>query len=88
MRLKNLKTLGKVAILCAMVAVLLTGWALLPATTSSGEMNALEDKSDTVTLTREEYERLEKYASLDELTQMVEQYYYVEPDMDAMLQGT
>lgn len=87
MRLKNLKTLGKVAILCAMVAVLLTGWALLPATTSSGEMNALEDKSDTVTLTREEYERLEKYASLDELTQMVEQYYYVEPDMDAMLQG-
>ncbi len=87
MRLKNLKFLGKVAIIGAMVAVLLTGWALLPATTSSGEINALDDKGDTVTLSREEYDRLEKYASLDELTQLVEQYYYVQPDMEAMLEG-
>lgn len=87
MRLKNLKILGKVAIIAVMVAVLMTGWALLPATTSSGEMNALDDKGDTVTLSREEYDRLEQYASLDELTQLVEQYYYVQPDMDAMLEG-
>ena len=50
--------------------------------------NALaDDSSDTVTISREEYERLQRYSSLDDLAQMVEEYYYVQPDLDAMLDG-
>ena len=47
----------------------------------------MESQSDTITLTRDEYDRLSKYAALDEITSMVEYYYYMEPDMDAMLEG-
>ena len=84
--MKNLKLLGKLMLVGVMVAVLLTGCSLLP-TASSSIFNALEDGSDTVTLPREEYDRLMQYASLDELRQMVEEYYYQTPDMDAMLEG-
>ena len=39
----------------------------------------------TVTISREEYERLQQYAKLDEVMQYIEAYYYKEPDKDAML---
>ena len=84
--MKNLKRLGTLALVALLALAALTGCSLLP-TASSSIFNALETPDDTVTLTREEYERLEKYAALDELTQTVEQYYYQEPDFDAMLEG-
>lgn len=84
--MKTLLDRAKIALLAFMVAMLLTGCTLLP-TASSSVFNALEAESDTVTLPREEYERLQRYASLDELSRMVEDNFYQEPDMDAMLEG-
>lgn len=69
-----------------LASTLLTGCSFLPSASSSS-FNALESTEDTVTVPREEYERLQKYASLDTLSQMVEEYYYIEPDFDAMLEG-
>lgn len=84
--MRNLKVLGRLSLACIMTAILLTGCSLLPSANSTG-LNALETKDDTVTISREEYERLEKYAALDELATMVDDYYYVQPDASAMLEG-
>ena len=69
--------------LALMVSLLLTGCALLPTTIS----DLVTGADDTVTITRAEYERLQRYAELDEIWQIVEQYYYQEPDTQAMLDG-
>jgi carboxyl-terminal processing protease len=76
---------GRVLTVLLIAALIVTGCSLLPNSIWSGQ-NALEDE-DTVTLSREEYERLEKYAALDDIAQIVEQYFYVQPDEDAMLEG-
>ena len=39
----------------------------------------------TVTISREEYDRLAQYAKLDEVLQYIQAYYYQEPDTDAMM---
>ena len=39
----------------------------------------------TVTISREEYERLKQFEKLDEVLQYIEAYYYKEPDVDAMV---
>ncbi|MCE5343415.1 MAG: S41 family peptidase [Eubacteriales bacterium] len=84
--MKNLPNrLRFLAVLLA-AALLVTGCSLLPSAKSVTQ-NALDEDSDTVTLTREEYDRLARFASLDTLSQIVEEYYYVEPDLDAMLDG-
>ena len=69
--------------LTLMVSLLLTGCALLPTTIS----DLVTGADDTVTITRAEYDRLQRYAELDEIWQIVEQYYYQEPDTEAMLDG-
>lgn len=69
--------------LTLMVLLLLTGCALLPTTIS----DLATGMDDTVTISRAEYERLQRYAELDEIWQIVEQYYYQEPDTQAMLDG-
>ncbi|HNX61739.1 MAG TPA: S41 family peptidase [Candidatus Limiplasma sp.] len=85
--MKTLRVFGKVALILALALVLVAGSTLMPSAKSSTQ-NALEaEDSDTVTLSREEYNRLERYQSLDEIAQVVEQYYYVQPDEDAMLDG-
>lgn len=69
--------------LTLIVLLLLTGCALLPTTIS----DLATGMDDTVTISRAEYERLQRYAELDEIWQIVEQYYYQEPDTQAMLDG-
>ena len=69
--------------LTLMVLLLLTGCALLPTTIS----DLATGMDDTGTISRAEYERLQRYAELDEIWQIVEQYYYQEPDTQAMLDG-
>lgn len=69
--------------LTLMVLLLLTGCALLPTTIS----DLATGMDDTVTISRAEYERLQRYSELDEIWQIVEQYYYQEPDTQAMLDG-
>lgn len=82
-----MKTLSKkrfkLMCLTLMVLLLLTGCALLPTTISE----LATGMDDTVTISRAEYERLQRYAELDEIWQIVEQYYYQEPDTQAMLDG-
>lgn len=80
-----MKTPKRFKLLCLtlMVSLLLTGCALLPTTIS----DLATGMDDTVTISRDEYERLQRYAELDEIWQIVEQYYYQEPDTEAMLDG-
>ncbi len=41
---------------------------------------------NTVTITQEEYERYQKYEKIEEIYQYLVNYYYVEPDEDAMME--
>ena len=45
-----------------------------------------QDKQETVTITKAEYESLKKYEKLDEILAYIEEYYYQEPDVDAMME--
>ena len=60
----------KLMCLALMVSLLLTGCALLPTTIS----DLVTGADDTVTISRAEYDRLQRYAELDEIWQIVEQY--------------
>ena len=42
-------------------------------------------RGGTVTISREEYDRLAQYAKLDEVLQYIQAYYYQQPDTDAMM---
>ena len=42
-------------------------------------------RRETVTISRDEYERLLQYEKLDEVLQYIEAFYYKDPDVDAML---
>ncbi len=42
-------------------------------------------RGGTVTISREEYDRLAQYSKLDEVLQYIQAYYYQEPDTDAMM---
>lgn len=44
-----------------------------------------DNAGDTVTISREEYERLKQYAELEEIRQMVDSYYYQDADEQKML---
>lgn len=44
-----------------------------------------ETRRSTITIDREEYDRLQKYQKLDEVMQYIKSYYYKEPDADKML---
>ena len=79
------KTMKLVALL-VLVSLLMTGCALLP-TTISDTANSASESGETVTISREEYERLMQYADLEEMRQMVEQFFYQEPDEEAMMEN-
>lgn len=72
--------------LLLMISLLVTGCALLP-TAISGTVNGPVYSGNTVTISVEEYEQLLKYAELEEMRQIVSEYYYQEPDEQAMLDG-
>lgn len=44
-------------------------------------------QSDTVTISREEYERLKQYEKLDEVKRYVDNFYYEEPDQQKLMDG-
>ena len=68
-----------------MISLLLTGCALLP-TAISGTVNGPVYNGSTVTISLEEYERLLQYAELEEMRQIVSEYYYQEPDQQKMME--
>ena len=63
------------------------GESQTPADNALNDTADAAEEGDTVTLTRSEYDRLERYASLDLIAREVEAYYYIEPDTDAMMEG-
>lgn len=44
------------------------------------------NNQETVTITKDEYESLKKYRKMENILAYIRQYYYVEPDEDAMLE--
>ena len=76
----------KLTAMLLMLSLLLTGCALLPTTITDTLKTPVAD-GDTVTISREEYERLKSYAELEEIRQIVDMHYYQEPDEQAMLDG-
>lgn len=44
-------------------------------------------RSQTVTISQEEYDRLKRFEKLDTMLQFVESYYWQEPDVDAMIEN-
>ncbi len=77
----------KLAAMLVLVCMLMTGCALLPTTVSDSANSTASVDGDTVTISREEYDRLMKYAELEEIKQTAETYYYQETDEQAMLDG-
>lgn len=76
----------KLTALLLMISLLLTGCALLPTTITDAASGPVID-GDSVTISREEYERLSRYAELEEIRQIVDEFYYLQPDEEAMLDG-
>lgn len=44
-------------------------------------------QKESVTISKEEYERLKQYEKLDEVKGYIEEYFYEEPDNDALMDG-
>jgi carboxyl-terminal processing protease len=84
--LKIFRHIGRVLLVLAL-ALVLTGYSLLPIASFPAQNALDEDSDETVTISKDEYAQLEKYQSLADITQIVEQYFYIEPDEDAMLDG-
>ncbi len=79
--MKKLRTLAA----AALVLILLTSCTMLGG---QAETEASPTPSgETVTVSKEEYDRLQRYKELDELLKTVEQYYYQEPKIDALVQN-
>lgn len=49
--------------------------------------SAPKGAGETVTISREEYERLKQYEKLDEVKRYIDDYYYEEPDTQALMDG-
>ena len=75
----------KTAVLFILIAVLssivfITGHA-------SGVMDYFSKREKTVTISQEEYDRLSRYAEMDAILQYIEEWYYQEPDVDALIEN-
>ncbi len=69
-----------------MAAAIVLAMCLAGSAFGSGSRTAFAE-SDTVTISREEYERYRQFDELLELMDIAEMYYYQEPNMNDMLEG-
>ena len=69
------------------VPLLLAGVLMLGAVPARAVSLPMFKQEATVTISREEYESLQKYQKLETLFQFVENYYYEDVDEDAMLEN-
>lgn len=67
------------------VVMLLMGVAF--SAQASGILDFFNRSQDTVTIPKEEYERLSRYAEMDQILQYIEYWYYEEPDVDALIEN-
>lgn len=72
-------------VLCLALAVLLAAAAV--SAHASGFFDFSSKQKDTVTISREEYERLQRFSKMDTILQYVEAWYYQEPDVDALIEN-
>jgi len=71
-------------IACMLLALILTGICMSPALGASQLPMFRRQEEETVTISREEYDRLVQYQKLDILLQLVEAYYYEDVDREEM----
>lgn len=76
----------KIAVLCVLI-LLLTGLAILNGQASGISEFLSKKDSSTVTISREEYDRLQRYAQMDEILKYVEEWYYEEPNVDKLIEN-
>ena len=77
----------KKRILALAAALVLLSAALVVSGHAAGFFDFTGKKSDTVTISRTEYDRLSRYAKMDTILQYVEAWYYKEPDIDALIEN-
>jgi carboxyl-terminal processing protease len=89
-----MKRYQKLLILVTLSVLMLTSCSLLPTSlinslygNSPAPAVQPEENSATVTISREEYERLLQFKELVEIQDTVNLYYYQEPDTEAMIDG-
>ena len=75
----------RIIALCALIAALTCMVAFTAH--ASGLMDLFGQKGKTVTITQEEYDRLKRYETMDTILQYIEQWYYQEPDVDALIEN-
>ena len=86
---RPLRNSGRLLCVVLMFLLLLTGSSLLPGTAANTAQNALNQPASdgVITISLEEYNRLKQYEEMDELLQIVEAFYYQEPDVNAMIEN-
>ena len=82
---RTMRGWGKLTVVVLMVSVLLTSCSLLPTNVADVAENSLS-VGDSVTITREEYEKLQRYEELNEILDIIDTYYYQEPDEDVLIE--
>ena len=93
-----MKNKFKLALCLAVCVLMLSGCTLLPAATLEAMFRNKADENggaavtqapaeDTVTISREQYEKYQQFDELLELMSAADQYFYKEPDYKGMLQG-
>ena len=68
------------------LAVVLILMAALSAH-AAGIFDFSSKNRQTVTITQEEYDRMLRYQKMDTILQYIEEYYYQEPDVDALIEN-
>ncbi len=81
------KVFSKMLMLIICLMLMLTSCSLLPTSLSQVVGDILSSDDDKVTISREEYELLQSYKQLSEMMEIVDQFYYQEPDHEAMMDG-
>jgi len=70
------------------LALILAALLMMPLlSASSFWQSASQTDRDTVTISREEYERLKQYELLDEVKNYVDTYFFEEPDQQLLMDG-
>ena len=72
-------------LLTGLLATMLAVMLLAPFLGQAGWLSS--GSKETVTISKEEYERLKQYERLDEVKQYVEAYFYEEPKDESMMDG-
>lgn len=74
----------KILLFCLVGALLFS--TILITGHASGFFDFFSPQGETVTISKEEYDRLSRYANMDAILQYVEAWYYKEPDVDALIE--